>query len=359
MNGAPDALSAADALRLATLDAARALRLDGEVGALTPGKRADLTVVSLAGSPYHPVEDPAARSSSGLAGAGSETIVDGMTRYRQGENTWQEVRSTASAARRQMLAEPQATRSDRRKPKQAKQHAKWQDELFFSRLRVHAKWVFVLLAVVFGLGFVLLGVGSGSTGIADALQSFFQLRRLREQRLDRRSLAEEDQPAPDRTPRPGALSRRLRERSSDDRRDHRAVDLHDAEAEGRRTRSTELAGLYLGAATSGRPTTRRSRPRTEALGRRSPFQPTSTSPLGKAFASLKNPIQSAVQSTTAHVHPEAPRTRSPDLPQPAAHDLPEARQADPKDANIQFELAQAAQDAGNIDGRDRRPTPDS
>ena len=42
----PDALSAADALRLATLDAAAALDLDEEVGSLTPGKRADLTVLS-------------------------------------------------------------------------------------------------------------------------------------------------------------------------------------------------------------------------------------------------------------------------------------------------------------------------
>jgi 5-methylthioadenosine/S-adenosylhomocysteine deaminase len=101
----PGALLADDVLRLATIDAARALRLDGEVGTLTPGKRADLAVVSLAGSPYHPVEDPAAAVVFG----GSpervlETIVDGQTRYRRGDTEWQEVRSIASAARRQMLA---------------------------------------------------------------------------------------------------------------------------------------------------------------------------------------------------------------------------------------------------------------
>jgi cytosine/adenosine deaminase-related metal-dependent hydrolase len=105
----PGALLAPDALRLATLDAARVLRLDEEVGTLTPGKRADLTVVSLAGSPYHPVEDPAAAVVFG----GSpervlETIVDGQTRYTQTdrENTWREVRNIASAARRRMLAQP-------------------------------------------------------------------------------------------------------------------------------------------------------------------------------------------------------------------------------------------------------------
>jgi hypothetical protein len=52
-------------------------------------------------------------------------------------------------------------------------HERWEDQLFFSRLRVHAKWVFVFLALVFGVGFVIFGVGSGSTGISDVLQNFF------------------------------------------------------------------------------------------------------------------------------------------------------------------------------------------
>jgi cytosine/adenosine deaminase-related metal-dependent hydrolase len=104
-----DALLAADALRLATADAARALRIDDRVGTLTPGKRADLAVVSLAGSPYHPVEDPAAAVVFG----GSpervlETIVDGETRYqKREEDTWREVRNIASAARSRMLAQRQ------------------------------------------------------------------------------------------------------------------------------------------------------------------------------------------------------------------------------------------------------------
>jgi cytosine/adenosine deaminase-related metal-dependent hydrolase len=105
----PEALLASDALRLATAEAARALRMDGEVGTLTPGKRADLAVVSLAGSPYHPVEDPAAAV---VFGGSPErvlaTIVDGQTRYRgEDEDTWREVRSTASAVRRKMLGPQQ------------------------------------------------------------------------------------------------------------------------------------------------------------------------------------------------------------------------------------------------------------
>jgi len=100
----PDALDAQAALRLATLDAARAIGLDEEVGSLTPGKKADLTVLSVAQSPYDPVEDPVVAAVFGGSPAGIlETIVDGTTRYRQGETAWQEVRSTASAARQRML----------------------------------------------------------------------------------------------------------------------------------------------------------------------------------------------------------------------------------------------------------------
>jgi len=101
----PDALDAASALGLATLGAAAALGLESELGSLAPGKRADMTVVSLAGSPYHPIED--ATVAAVFAGTPSrvvETIVDGQTRYRQGVTEWPEVRSTASAARQRMLA---------------------------------------------------------------------------------------------------------------------------------------------------------------------------------------------------------------------------------------------------------------
>ena len=100
----PDALPAADALRLATIDAARALGLGDTVGSLTVGKEADITLLSLAGTPYDPVDDPTVAAVLGGSPTGVlETIVGGQTRYRQGETAWHEVRNTASAARRRML----------------------------------------------------------------------------------------------------------------------------------------------------------------------------------------------------------------------------------------------------------------
>ncbi len=42
--------------------------------------------------------------------------------------------------------------------------------MFFPRLRRHAKWMFVFLAIALGGGFVLFGVGAGGTGVGDILR---------------------------------------------------------------------------------------------------------------------------------------------------------------------------------------------
>lgn len=69
----------------------------------------------------------------------------------------------------------QAQRKRQPEPQKRKKNTApaWEEQLFFSRLRRHAKVAYVFLAVVFAAGFVFLGVGSGSNGISDALQSFF------------------------------------------------------------------------------------------------------------------------------------------------------------------------------------------
>ena len=100
----PDALSPDRALELATLSAARALGLDDEIGSLAPGKRADLTVVSLAGSPYLPWADPAAAVVFGGSPERVQlTLADGEERYRKGESDWHELLSSAADARGRLL----------------------------------------------------------------------------------------------------------------------------------------------------------------------------------------------------------------------------------------------------------------
>jgi len=101
----PEVLSAAEALELATLGSARALGLDAEIGSLVPGKRADLAVVSLEGSPYVPCEDPAAAVVwGGSPGSVRATLVGGEDRYRREVFAWQKLRSEAASARSRMLA---------------------------------------------------------------------------------------------------------------------------------------------------------------------------------------------------------------------------------------------------------------
>jgi 5-methylthioadenosine/S-adenosylhomocysteine deaminase len=105
--GRPDALSAGEALELATLGGARALGLDDEIGSLVPGKRADLAVVSLAGSPYLPWEDPAVAVVFGGSPERVQlSLVDGEARYEKGGFGWLEVRNTAASARESLLRRP-------------------------------------------------------------------------------------------------------------------------------------------------------------------------------------------------------------------------------------------------------------
>jgi 5-methylthioadenosine/S-adenosylhomocysteine deaminase len=101
----PDALSASAALELATLGAARALGLGDETGSLAVGKRADLAVVSLAGSPFLPWEEP----TTAVVFGGSPdrvllTLVAGESRYEEGGFAWHELRRSASASRARLLS---------------------------------------------------------------------------------------------------------------------------------------------------------------------------------------------------------------------------------------------------------------
>jgi tetratricopeptide (TPR) repeat protein len=71
-----------------------------------------------------------------------------------------------------------ASSQRRRRPRspapRSKPRSSPEDLMFFPRLRRRAKWVFLFLAVAFGLGFVAFGVGTGVSGtsLGDVLQDF-------------------------------------------------------------------------------------------------------------------------------------------------------------------------------------------
>jgi cytosine/adenosine deaminase-related metal-dependent hydrolase len=102
--GRPDALSAADALELATLGGARVLGMEDRVGSIVPGKQADLTVISLRGSPFDPVEDPVmAAVLGGSPDRVAATLVAGEQRYLKGTSRWPDSTRAARNARSKML----------------------------------------------------------------------------------------------------------------------------------------------------------------------------------------------------------------------------------------------------------------
>jgi len=97
----PDALTAEQVLRMATLDGARALGLDG-IGALSPGLAADLIVLDLSATPFVPWDDPVtAAVYGGSPGGVVLTMVDGQIRYRRGQEAAD--REPARAVRARMI----------------------------------------------------------------------------------------------------------------------------------------------------------------------------------------------------------------------------------------------------------------
>ena len=64
---------------------------------------------------------------------------------------------------------PPARRHDTGRKHKDSSGQRYEDTLFFNRLRTHAKWVFVLLIVVFAGSFIFLGVGSGGLDLNQLL----------------------------------------------------------------------------------------------------------------------------------------------------------------------------------------------
>ncbi|MEE4270034.1 MAG: amidohydrolase family protein [Thermoanaerobaculales bacterium] len=80
LRSGPTALDAWDALAMATREGAHALHLDAEVGTLSPGKAADITVVDLDGWSTIPGDDPAARLVHGASATDVRHVLVGGAR---------------------------------------------------------------------------------------------------------------------------------------------------------------------------------------------------------------------------------------------------------------------------------------
>jgi 5-methylthioadenosine/S-adenosylhomocysteine deaminase len=96
--GPPDAV---DALRAGTLNGARALGLDGQVGRIAPGMKADLALFDLADPAYVPLNSPARQLVYAECGRGVDTVlIDGQIVMES-----RAIKTVDEAALRQALAE--------------------------------------------------------------------------------------------------------------------------------------------------------------------------------------------------------------------------------------------------------------
>jgi tetratricopeptide (TPR) repeat protein len=231
--------------------------------------------------------------------------------------------------------------SRRRRPK----HASWEDQLFFARLRVHAKWMFVLLALVFAIGFVVFGVGSGSTGISDALQNFFSgaggSAGPSLASLERKAYLNGN----DASAWSAYAAKLVQENKLDDAiaayRHYLGLRPRDESA------LEQLAGLYTRQRDHYQTVYDDSQTVTSVLSPTAPFQPSPSSPLGKAMATLTNPIQAAISSTVGSVA-SAAYSKMLSYEQGAVQIYRRIAQLNPKDATAQLQLGEAAAGANDL-----------
>lgn len=212
--------------------------------------------------------------------------------------------------------------------------------MFFPRMRRHAKWMFVLLALVFGLGFVLFGVGAGGVGVGELFRGDGTSSGAPSVGDARERIAE--------NPRDAEAFRDLAtalqlEGDTDD-----AVAALEEYTELRPTDTDalrELAGLYLSQSSAAQ--------RRGQLAQVDAFSVTGGSvfgnplELGENGQTLEFPVVQAVESeanrvaTEAYAEAQAASSRALDAYQRLAA-------AQPEDAGIQLELAQTAQSSGEV-----------
>jgi len=223
-------------------------------------------------------------------------------------------------------------------------HERWEDQLFFSRLRVHTKWVFALLALVFAGTFVFLGVGSGSTGISDVLQGLFN----GSSSGGGSSLSSLQKNAAEHPGQPKAWRDLATKLESSDKLDDAITALKRYVALRPKDQSVieELASLYLRRVTEEQQVYLDAQTRSGVLSPTLPGQPSGTSDLGKALATLSNPIQTAVSADLGGTT-NTSYGKIIAFEQAAVHSYQQLAKLSPKDATTQFRLGQVAQGAGD------------
>ena len=223
----------------------------------------------------------------------------------------------------------------------------WQEQLFFQRLRNHAKWAYVGLAVSFVLGFVLLGVGSGSTGISDVLGNMFSSGSSGGTSISKLQKKVDQAPQNAKAWRDLATALEQKQKTQEA---VNALERYTALRPKDQNALAELASQYGTLAQNyAADYTSAQAEASQYAAPGAVFSPASTTPFGKAFAdptALKDPISGAVQTlastrqTTAYSNFQGAQRSAEGVYQKLVA-------LNPSDATTQIQLGQAAQSAGD------------
>ena len=217
--------------------------------------------------------------------------------------------------------------------------------MFFTRLRRHAKWMFVFLALVFGLGFVIFGIGSDQgTGIGDILRDQGGATGSGLSVSEARERVEEN-------PKNAEAKRELATALQNEGETAEAITVLSEYVEQRPRDAeawSELAGLHL---SRGTLLSQRAQ-EVQLRASYSVFGSTFSTPLqldDKGATLGTDPIEQAITSelseavTSAYARAQEAYTQAED----SYEKLAALR---PRDPNVQLELAQSAQQSGNTAG---------
>jgi len=207
--------------------------------------------------------------------------------------------------------------------------------------------MFVFLALVFGLGFVLFGVGSGSTGIGDALRNNLDFLFGNSTGTNIGSLEKKTREHPKDAKAFRDLSTALQAKSRDDEA-IAALERYTALRPKDQDGLQELASLYQRLADDL--TTQAQEAQLQAaVVSTTLFTPAGTTPLGRAFAdptALGDPIESAVNAVVSQKTNEIYKKLS-TVEGKAVSAYKRLVAKDPQNAQLQIQLGLAAEQSGD------------
>jgi tetratricopeptide (TPR) repeat protein len=231
-------------------------------------------------------------------------------------------------------------------PRKHKQ-PEWQDQLFFNRLRTHAKWAYVFLIVAFVLGFVLLGVGSGSSGLTDAFQSAFNFGSSGGTSISKLEDKTAKHPQDATAWRDLATAYEQKQRTADAVTAlERYVALRPKDTDG----YSELASQYTTLARNAATDYQNAQNDATLASPTTAFAPTSTSVFGKVFndpKALQDPIGTLLQ-TQASTKAQTALTNYQSASKQAEETFKRLATLTPTDVTVQYQLGQAAQAASDF-----------